>query len=280
MNIYRRFKLAGSILLGTNRRSNRSNSAGRGATVYPDDIFITSYPKSGNTWACFLVSNLLYSDDGHSDFWNIAKRVPSIYWDNELTLKALPRPRVLKSHEYFDPRYPKVLFIVRDVRAVLVSYYHFQLRMKAIKAEVTLPEFARRFLSGKLDKYGTWRENVTSWVRIRSNDHSRFCLIRYEDLKSNGKEALKKVVSFLNLKCSEDQIETVLEMSSLERMRKMEEQYFQKNPEVHLGQGEKADVSVVRSGKVDGWKHFLDKETLDLIKADSMDVLLELGYEW
>lgn len=277
MNIYRRFKVAGSILLGTNRRSN---SAGRGVTVYPDDIFITSYPKSGNTWACFLVSNLLYSDDGHSDFWNIAKRVPSIYWDNELTLKALHRPRVLKSHEYFDPRYPKILFIVRDVRAVLVSYYHFQLRMKAIKAEVTLPEFARRFLSGKLDKYGTWRENVTSWVSIRSNDHSRFCLIRYEDLKSNGKEALKKVVSFLNLKCSEDQIETVLEMSSLERMRKMEEQYFQKNPEVHLGQGEKADVPVVRSGQSRGWKDALNKQTLDLIKVDCLDLLKELGYEW
>lgn len=280
MNIYRRFKLAGSILLGTNRRSNRSNSAGRGATVYPDDIFITSYPKSGNTWVRFLVSNLFYYKDGFTDFWNIAERVPSIYWECNDTLKTFPRPRVLKSHEYFDPRYPKVLYIVRDVRDVLVSYYQFQIKMQSIKPEVTLPEFARRFLSGKFDKYGTWRENVTSWVRIRSNDHSRFCLIRYEDLKSNGKEALKKVASFLNLKCSEDQIETVLEMSSLERMRKIEEQYFQKKPEVHLGHGKKVDVPVVRSGKVDGWKHSLDKETLDLIKADSMDVLLELGYEW
>ena len=29
--------------------------AGRGLTIFPDDIFLVSYPRSGNTWARFLL---------------------------------------------------------------------------------------------------------------------------------------------------------------------------------------------------------------------------------
>ena len=33
--------------------------AGRGLTVYPDDTFLVSFPRSGNTWTRFLVCNLI-----------------------------------------------------------------------------------------------------------------------------------------------------------------------------------------------------------------------------
>ena len=32
----------------------------RDITIFPDDVFLTSYPRSGNTWTRFLVGNLVH----------------------------------------------------------------------------------------------------------------------------------------------------------------------------------------------------------------------------
>src|SRR5215831_8538045 len=74
--------------------------AGRGLTVFPDDIYLVSYPRSGNTWTRFLVGNLLNPDQPVT-FANIEGRIPEIYFGPDRILRHLPRPRVLKSHECF-----------------------------------------------------------------------------------------------------------------------------------------------------------------------------------
>ena len=38
----------------------RSDIAGRDLRVFPDDAFIASYPRSGNTWTRFLMANLIH----------------------------------------------------------------------------------------------------------------------------------------------------------------------------------------------------------------------------
>src|SRR5579864_4630830 len=71
--------------------------AGRGVTVYPDDVFLVSYPRSGNTWTRFLLGNLLYPD-APVTFSNIESRIPEIYFNRDRFMRSLPRPRMLKSH--------------------------------------------------------------------------------------------------------------------------------------------------------------------------------------
>ena len=50
--------------------------AGRNFTVYPDDTFLVSYPKSGNTWVRFLLANLLFPDE-EVGFANINRLLPA-----------------------------------------------------------------------------------------------------------------------------------------------------------------------------------------------------------
>src|SRR5271165_2912753 len=96
----------------------------RDITIFPDDVFLTSYPRSGNTWTRFLVGNLVYQQEAVT-FLNVERLVPDMYKHSDRTLRNLPRPRILKSHECFDPRYRRVVYIVRDPRDVALSAYHY-----------------------------------------------------------------------------------------------------------------------------------------------------------
>jgi hypothetical protein len=53
--------------------------AGRGLTVFPDDVVLASYPRSGNNWTRYLIGNLIYPEDPVT-FANLARRVPEIYY--------------------------------------------------------------------------------------------------------------------------------------------------------------------------------------------------------
>lgn len=131
------------------------------------------------------------------------KCVPEIYWNSNDNLKFMPRPRILKSHEYCDPRYPKVIYIVRDVRSVILSYYKLSIQADTVSPQTTYADFTRSFLCGELDGYGSWQDNVRSWKCNRGYDAEFFCLIRYEDLHDNGINTLRKMANFIGLNCTD-----------------------------------------------------------------------------
>lgn len=237
--------------------------AGRRLTVRPSDVFLVSYPRSGNTWTRFLISNLVWHEDA-TDFTNLEERVPDIYCRSNRLLKQLPEPRFLKSHEYFDPRYRKIIYIIRDVRSVIVSYYHFTVERGIVESTTSFHDFTRRFLDGELDAFGSWQDNVASWIYTRGRDKKRFLLVRYEDLHRDTACALKRVAKFLNLERSPKQIEKAIEGSSFRLMRNL--------------QAKTEPVTIVRSGRVNEWTEVLDRETLELIERRCGDVLRETGY--
>src|SRR5438128_1282186 len=141
--------------------------AGRGATIFEDDVYLVSYPRSGNTWTRFLVGNLLQPDEP-ATFSNIETRVAEVYFNPDHKLRRLARPRILKSHEAFHPKYPRVIYIVRDPRDVAVSFYHHNVKARNIPDTYPMDDFVRRFLQAEFDPWwGTWADNVMSWITMR-----------------------------------------------------------------------------------------------------------------
>lgn len=71
---------------------------------------------------------------------------------------------MIKSHQYFDPRFKKVIYIVRDPRDVVLSYYDFQRKYRQIQDGYPLPQYVRDFVGGNIGSadWGTWGENVGS----------------------------------------------------------------------------------------------------------------------
>ncbi|MFC1844173.1 sulfotransferase domain-containing protein [Thermodesulfobacteriota bacterium] len=195
------------------------NPSGQNISIFSEDTFIVSYPRSGNTWARFLIGNLMNKEP--VTFANIEKKVPDIHRNNDKELLCIPSPRILKSHECFDHRYKNVIYIVRDPRDVVISYYHFQIKTKAILESYPIDQFVSQFIDGELDSFGSWGENVGSWLGAKQYCN-RFLMIRYEDMLENPVFELQKITSFLGINRSEEQLMRANELSSFKNMRKSE----------------------------------------------------------
>lgn len=237
-------------------------------TVSPEDTFIVSYPKSGNTWVRFLVGNVLYPDE-QTTFVNMENRIPDIYSNMDRELSRFPSPRILKSHEPFDHRYRKVIYIVRDPRDIAVSYYHFLIKYGHIDETWPMEKHVSSFAAGDLDGYGTWHENVGSWLGARRGNQ-KFLLLRYEDILYSPVEELRKVAHFLSTEVTEDSLHKAVELSSADQMRDLEKERPNKK-------GRK-DKLFVRSAASGNWKNVLPESSVRLIEERWGGLMRELGY--
>jgi hypothetical protein len=249
------------------------DAPGRNLAIYDDDIFISSYPKSGNTWTRFLVANLIHAQEPVT-FLNIEQIVPDPGLQSRKFLKNRPRPRVMKSHHPFDPRYKRVVCIVRDPRDVALSQYHFQIKRGLIEAGHSLEEFVRRFIAGETNEYGSWGQNVGSWLVAR-NHTPGFLLLRYEDLKEDPEEGLAKIASLVGIEADRRQLERAVELSSVDRMRKLEK--LQANKWAST-KGTRKDLPFVRSAVAGEWKSSLPHEVVAEIEQAWGHVMRSLGY--
>jgi hypothetical protein len=251
------------------------NPAGRSLTVFPNDIFLVSYPRSGNTWIRFLVGNLLNSSDPVT-FANVERRVPTIYGWPDRTLRSLPR--ILKSHECFDPRYPRVTYILRDPRDVAVSFYYYLLKMRVLRDGYSMDDFVARFITANVvnyaDRLGCWEDHVLSWLRLRMGKPG-FLLIRYEDLIADPAKELAKLAPLLRLDLTPEIIERALSASSAVNMRALE---TKQSRDWFVTKKSRQDIHFVRKAKPGGWRDELSEASVQAIEHAWGATMRELGY--
>jgi len=252
-------------------------SAGRRLTIFPDDRFLVSYPRSGSTWSRFLIGNLLSTTEPIT-FANIESRCPSIYLCTDRHLRRVARPRLLTSHEPFDPSYKTIIYVVRDPRDVAVSFYHYSIKHRHIPDDYPVEKFVSRFVTAEVhpmyDQWGSWADHVMSWVTMRQG-RSGFFLLRYEDMVEAPESELAKVASLLKLDVTQAQLSRAVELSSADRMRRLEKEQHQLWTQTSRT---RADKPFVRSASSGDWKSNLPQSCVDEIESAWGSVMRTLGY--
>ena len=225
-----------------------------------DDIYIASYPRSGTTWLQMILYQLTTS--GEMTFVHISQVVPFIDRCLQLgrDLSTLPRPGVFKTHLPYQQvaKWPgKYIYVARDGRDVLVSYYYFHQRHPDFKP--TFSEFFDRFIRGQV-QYGSWFRHVTEW-QAHANDDSVLYL-SYENLLTNFDENLRRIAAFCNVPLSPERFEAVKERSSFAFMKRHARQFDHTTAIVLEMIEQNARQPFIREGKSGSWKeHFTPEQT-------------------
>lgn len=255
-----------SVLQGIWERlmSPGERTGGARLAILPDDVFLVSYPRSGNTWMRYLLANLLQpTRDWHIS--NIGAVVPDIY-------EGIPRdclesrPRILKSHEPFREEYPRVIYLYRDGRDVSASLYDFYTKLRGYQKEFR--SFLIDMLAGELP-YGAWQDHVSSWLFC--DRETPVLGVSYEELCDDTQGAMGVVGTYLGFGWSTNEIESAIAESTLEKQRADFRHYRR---ETHWSKGFRGGIR----GAPGKWREVFNEDLNELFWEYAGSVAERLGY--
>jgi predicted nucleotidyltransferase len=184
--------------------------------IRENDVFLVSFPKSGNTWLRFLIGNYLY---GNVDFSNVDDLVPDIHICGRKHLQQMKGQRFIKSHFPFNPNYPKVIYIKRNIKDVLISYFFWYKKVDPLKFK-KFDRFFDLFVENGVGPFGTWLDHVNNWI-YKAKDR-QILVVNYEDLKENTFEEMERILNFCEVPIEKQKLISAIKRSDVKNMSNLE----------------------------------------------------------
>ncbi|XP_029953227.1 sulfotransferase 1C2 [Salarias fasciatus] len=237
----------------------------------PSDLLISTYPKAGTTWTQEIVDLLLHNGDAEA-----CKRAPTPIRSPFLEiippppvpsgldlLKKTDPPRIIKTHLPIElvplgfwENKCKVIYVARNAKDNLVSYYYFDLMNQTQPEPGPFDGYVHKFMRGDL-AWGSWYDHVKGYWEAREKRNILY--IFYEDMKENPRREVVRIMKYLDLSVSEEVIDRIVDLTSFKNMKE--------NPMANYSCIPKPvfDHSIspfMRKGVVGDWKnHFSDEQS-------------------
>ena len=184
-----------------------------------DDVIVATYSKSGTTLMQQIVHGL--RTGGDMDFRDISEVVPWIEvahdLGQDLEAEQVARPRAFKTH--FDggamPRGGRVVYVVREPIAALVSFYHFHSGWLLEPGALDLESFALDYILRREGRHDYWHHLATWWRRLEDENTLPLC---YEDVVADLEEAVARVARFIGIPDEPDRLAVATRQASKEFM--------------------------------------------------------------
>ncbi|XP_077303537.1 sulfotransferase 1 family member D1-like isoform X1 [Lithobates pipiens] len=240
-----------------------------------DDIMINTYPKSGTTWMSEILDLILNNGDTKKTargaiydrvpFLEFA--VPNVAKGTEI-LDSMETQRVIKSHlpmelvpQSFWEKNCKVIYVARNPKDVLVSYYHFYQMAIVHPDPGTFEEFFQGFMDGTI-AFGSWSQHVKGWWKIRQQKNVLY--IFYEDMLEDPKREIKKVLKFIEKDLPDDVLEKIHQHTTFKAMKENKMSNYSTIPSFVMDH----NISpFMRKGVCGDWKNHLTVAQNEILDA-------------
>lgn len=246
-------------------------------------MFVVGYPKSGNSWICYLIARSTGAEFDDFD-------MPGVFPREQHLRDLLESPvakaakgsaigSVQKTHApASDGRIRKpIVYLVRDGRDVATSYYHYEFaykpRLSAFESGIPLKMRIHRarwslrtkfmrppFSSYMNSKAEEWASHVRDW-EARGWD----ALLRYEDMRAEPVETLMDLFGKLGLDVERTRVADAVDAFD-----------FKKLSGRKAGEGENA--SFFRKGLVGDWRNQFSDDDAEEFHEIAGDILKRFGY--
>jgi hypothetical protein len=229
----------------------------------PADVFVAGYPKSGNTWMQYLLAGAIFGSDARvvPDIV-IQDLIPDVHY-NEFYRRYLT-PTFFKTHELPQPRHRRVVYLLRDGRDVMVSYFHHLTALGKSLDPVKIVATGEGLFPCR------WHEHIEAWT---ANPYgAQMITISYETLKKDTVMALQKICDFTGVERDRATLESAVRNSTFEVLRKKEEKFGWSDPLWPK------DKPFIRRGKVGSFKDEMSGEVLHAFMEQSESTMRWLGY--
>jgi hypothetical protein len=244
----------------------------RHAGIDRADLLIASYPKSGNTWARFVIAQALVGRE--IDFDSVRRFSPYIGRQRTAPNVFPEGGRLIKTHEVYrrySARCPAV-YLIRDGRDVCLSYYFMMKRLSLYHGD--LGPFVDDFLRGRIGSYGSWQEHVASWEKARSARPGEVVFVRYEDMLGDATEALYLAFRSVGRSLSREALAAAVQANSFTSMRSKEA-----TSDFLARRNVDTNIPVVRDGRAGQWRAAFDSDMKIKFDEAAGAALRAAGYQ-
>jgi hypothetical protein len=249
------------------------------------DVLFASFERSGNTWLRFVLMEILTKDN--AGFLNVNQVLPEMGTHREMKPVLPNGGRLIKTHEQYRSEYKRAIYLMRDLRDVMLSNWARDKEMgfsDYFDHGKGMDGYVESFLLGKVTRFGSWQSHVDSWLNCPLAKNGNLLVVRYEDLRKDTENGLLEMLDFLGIKSDRDLIRRAVENNSLRNMREKEEKA--KTSGATLGKGtllrkhriDREDARFVRTGSVGGWREKLTDLQIDMVTRYAGEALLRAGY--
>ena len=189
-----------------------------------NDVMFASFERSGNTWLRFVLFEIMTNDS--AGFLNVNQLLPEL-GTHQNAKQVLPNGgRFIKTHHQYRPEYKRAVYLMRDLRDVMLSNWARDKEMgfsKYFDNGKDMDGYIESFLKGKVTRFGSWQSHVDSWVNCPLAKNGNLLVFRYEDLRKDTESGLVEMLNFLGIQRDRDLIRRAIENNSLRAMREKEE---------------------------------------------------------